>query len=63
MDHWARLDIGSHHRSRWQRLRDLIFGRPRLVHVTAEIAAGIVSGVTEDHVDRRRTAGALAARR
>jgi len=63
MNHWARLDIGSHKRTRWQRLKHWIFGKPNAVHVTSEIAAGIVSGVTEDYVDQRRHVGMLVARR
>jgi len=48
MQPWARLDIGSHQRSRWQRLRYWIFGNPHSVHVTTEIASGVVHGVVED---------------
>lgn len=53
MTTWARLDVGSHQRTRWQRLKAWLFGTPSQVHVTTEIAHGVVAGAVEDNVARR----------
>ena len=56
MHSWAKLDIGSHQRTRWQRFKIWLFGSPGQVHVSSEIAHGVVSGVVEDHVAVTRAA-------
>ena len=56
MTSWARLDVGSHQRTRWQRFKTWLFGTPDRVHVTSEIAHGVIHGVVEDAVEDRRAA-------
>jgi len=59
MSPWVRLDVHPVTRTRWQRLkhrvRRLVFGIPGHVHITTQIADGVVHGVVQDaYEDRRR---------
>jgi hypothetical protein len=58
MHSWAKLDIGSHQRTRWQRFKVWLFGKPEQVHLTTEIAHGVAADVIETDAEDRVAARA-----
>lgn len=53
MTSWARLDVGSHQRTRWQRFKHWLLGKPEQVYVSSEIAHATIQDVAEDYFDDR----------